>query len=138
LLEELFGEILIPAAVHEEFLAVESGSRRFELEPREGLRIVPLTEPRRVLAFTGLDRGEAEVLALAEERKARLLLIDEKKARRYARRLGFSVTGTLGVLLLAKQEGLLKSVREAVHKLETAGLHLHDSLIARVLGLAGE
>jgi predicted nucleic acid-binding protein len=51
----------------------------------------------------GLDRGEAEVLALAEEREARLVVIDERKARRYAQRLGIPLTGTLGLLVAAKE-----------------------------------
>lgn len=50
----------------------------------------------------------------------------------------FAFTGTLGVLLLAKETGLLSSVEEVVKRLEGAGLHLSRSLVDRVLEMAGE
>jgi predicted nucleic acid-binding protein len=58
-----------------------------------------------MLAYTGLDEGEASVLALAEELDASLVIVDERKGRRYAKRLGLAVTGTMGILLLAKEQG---------------------------------
>lgn len=94
--------------------------------------------PRRILAFTGLDRGEAEVLALAEEREARLVVLDEKKARRFAARLGIPKTGTLGLLLLAKEERLIDSLRPWLDQLQASGLHLGSDLVQKTLELAGE
>ena len=88
--------------------------------------------------MAGLDRGEAEVLVLAEEQEARLVVLDEKKARRYAERLGFARTGTLGILLLAKEQGAIDSVRSAVDRLHDAGLHLGIDLVQRTLEIAGE
>jgi predicted nucleic acid-binding protein len=79
LLRQLFGEVLIPEAVREEFLARDAGERSRSLEAAPWIRTVALTHPKRVLALTGLDRGEAEVLVLAEEQDARLVVIDEKK-----------------------------------------------------------
>ncbi len=101
LLESLFGEILIPQEVANEFLAAEAIARRRDLDATPWLKVTPVGERRRVLAYASLDLGEAEVLALAEETNARLLIIDEYRGRRFARRLGFPVIGTLGVLLLA-------------------------------------
>lgn len=79
LLRQLFGEILIPEAVREEFLARDAGERSRSLEAAPWIRTVALAHPRRVLSLTGLDRGEAEVLVLAEEQEARLVILDEKK-----------------------------------------------------------
>lgn len=100
LLRPLFGQVLVPQAVLDEFLAVEAEARHGTLAAAPWILPVSLNEPRRALAYAGLDLGEAEVLALGEERSARLLVIDERKARRFAERMGFSVTGTMGLLLL--------------------------------------
>jgi len=89
-------------------------------------------------AFAGLDVGEAQVLALAEEQTVSLVLIDERKARRYAERLGLPLSGTLGVLLLAKEEGIISAVAPLLKAIQEAGLYLHSELIERVLHMAGE
>lgn len=138
LLRDLFGEVLVPEAVRDEFLAKDSGDRTQALEDTPWIQIVPLFQPRRVLAFAGLDRGEAEVLALAEEREARLVVLDEKKGRRYAERLGLPRTGTIGLLLLAKQRGLIDALRPWLDRLQNAGLHLGEDLLRKALTIAGE
>ena len=102
------------------------------------MRSVPLAQPRRALAFIGLDQGEAEVLTLAEEREARLVVIDERRGRRFAQRLGIPLTGTLGILLLAKGGGLIESVAVLIFRLQEAGLFLSSDLVRRTLELAGE
>lgn len=88
ILRDLFQEILIPHTVQAEFLAIEKLARQTALEAAPWVKSASLENPRRGLAFVGLDRGEADVLALAEERQARLVVIDEKKARRFAERWG--------------------------------------------------
>jgi predicted nucleic acid-binding protein len=102
------------------------------------VRSVALAHPRRALSYAGLDPGEAEVLALAEERDARLIVVDERKARRFAERLDLPLTGTLGILLSAKEAGLIESVRLWIDKITEAGLYLRPDLVQRVLVLAGE
>ena len=138
LLRDLFGEALIPQAVQAEFLAMERSSRERALAEATWIRSVTLAHPWQALAFTGLDRGEAEVLALAEERSARLVVLDERKARRFAERLELPLTGTLGLLLLAKEAGLIESVAHWTERLRDAGLYFRADLVKRVLVLAGE
>jgi uncharacterized protein len=70
--------------------------------------------------------------------EARLVVLDERKARRYAERLGLSLTGTLGLLLLAKESGLLDSVADGIARLREAGLFLSPALVQRTLEIAGE
>lgn len=138
LLRELYDEVLIPLAVYDEFLATERTLRQTALEQAPWIMPVSLENPQRTRAYVGLDQGEAEVLALAEERNARLVLVDERKGRRYARRLGLPLTGTLGVLMLAKEKGLIARVAPLLAGLQDAGLYLDPALVVETLRLAGE
>jgi len=68
-----------------------------------------------------LDQGEAEAIVLANEQKADLILLDEKAARRVAKKLGLPVLGTVGVLIWAKKSGLIDSLRERLDALQREG-----------------
>ena len=94
--------------------------------------------PRRADLLSDPDRGEAEVIALAQEMEAGLVIIDERLARRHAKRLGLSLTGTLGVLLKAKQLGLVEAISPLVDQLRQGGIRLSDVVVAEVLRLAEE
>jgi len=138
LLKGLFGEVFIPSAVRDEFLATERMPRQATLDAATWIKVVPLAEPQRVRVYVGLDQGEAEVLALAEERAARLVIIDERRGRRYAQRLGLPLTGTVGILLLAKEQGLIETIAPLLTELQNTGLYLASSLVTKALNLAGE
>jgi predicted nucleic acid-binding protein len=99
---------------------------------------VGLSDPARADLLADLDRGEAEVIALAQELGADLLIIDERLGRRHADRLGFAVTGTLGVLLRAKEQGFIAEVRPLIEELRRQGIHLAEPLVKRTLELANE
>lgn len=138
ILRSLFDEILIPAAVRDEFLATEKESRRRTLREESWIRVVEVQNSRRIQSFVGLDAGETEVLVLAEEQDASLVLIDERKARRFAERMGLPISGTLGILLLAKEEKVISAIAPVLRKIQEAGLYFDSKLIERVLQLAGE
>ena len=138
ILHSLFGEIVIPPAVREEFLSTEKELRRKALRDESWIRVVELENPNRTGAFATLDEGEAQVLALADEQKASLVLIDERKARRYAERLKLPLSGTLGVLLLAKEEKIIPAIAPLLKAIQEAGLYLHEELVKQVLEMAGE
>lgn len=138
LLRDLYGDVLIPQAVYEEFLATEWSVRQTALAEAPWIKITTLANPRQALVYVGLDQGEAEVLALANEQAARLLIMDELKGRRYAKRLGLPLTGTVGVLLAAKHNGLVSDVAPLIDQLLAEGLFLAPELIEKALELAGE
>ncbi|MFN2105609.1 MAG: DUF3368 domain-containing protein [Candidatus Promineifilaceae bacterium] len=138
LLRDLFGEVHIPPAVEAEFLATETQSRQKDLNQASWIHVTTIENPRHVRSFVGLDQGEAEVLALAVEQDARLVIIDELKGRRFARRLGLPLTGTMGVLLLAKENGLVASIAPLIDQLKEAGFFASPDLVAAVLSLANE
>ena len=102
------------------------------------ISVIPLADPRRADLLSDLDRGEAEVIALAQELRADVVVIDERLARKYARRLNLKLTGTLGILLQAKQRGYVTAVKPLIERLVQGGIRLGDDVIAEALRLAGE
>jgi hypothetical protein len=139
LLKQLYGNIIIPPAVHQEFLSGRPSVVRAEvLEQASWIQVINLNSPRRAELLAGLDRGEAEVITLAEEQNATLVIMDEKLGRRYVRRLGLPLTGTLGVLLRARGRGLVKSIKPLVESLIEQGFYLGDALVEEALRLAQE
>lgn len=139
LFRDLFSEVLIPEAVHTEVLAGGPGRPGAQqLAQSPWIRTVALAEPRIADLLTDLDRGEAEVLALALERKAGLVVLDERLARAHAKHLGLRITGSLGILVRAKEAGLIAQLAPLIRPLKEGGIRLGSALIAKALTLAGE
>ena len=138
LLRDLYTEIWIPRAVEREFLRSKKEVRQHALNSAPWIKTVDLANPQNAADFERLGDGEAEVLALANEHKADLVLIDEKRARQMTQDIGLPVKGTVGILLEAKKKGLVDLVKPLLTSLKNNGMHLDDSLIAYVLDEAGE
>jgi uncharacterized protein len=141
LLRGLYSQIVIPNAVFDEIAVVgagEPGAREVVESPwikRQPALNGPLVTALRL----ELDAGEAEAIALAVESGANLILIDERLGRRAAQRLGLTVVGTLGVLIAAKDRGLLATVRPVLDALRAdAGFWITDELYNAVMQAANE
>ena len=65
-------------------------------------------------------------------------VLDDLAARRCAQALGLRCTGTLGLLIIAKQRGLLPTVIPAIDRLREAGLYIGVSVVDAVRKIAGE
>jgi predicted nucleic acid-binding protein len=86
-----------------------------------------------------LDRGEAESIALALELDADLVLMDEREGRHAAQRLGLRVVGVVGILIEAKAQKAIDSVRPQLDNLrQAAGFYLSESLYHHALVLSDE
>jgi len=85
-----------------------------------------------------LHLGEASAIALALENPGSKLIIDEFKGRSVAKRLGLSVTGTTGITIKAKEQGLIISGREMLVKLEIHGFWLSDKLKKQIIAMLNE
>jgi len=140
LLRQLYGEILVPSAVRTEMLTGGSAGIGVEEFARaEFIRVCELESPRRCEYWPDLDRGEAEVIALAEERQADLVIIDETLGRKHAQRLGLTVTGSMGILVKAKQVGLIPRVKPFLKMWRATGRRwISESLQEQVLQMVGE
>ncbi len=84
-----------------------------------------------------LGVGEAEAIALAQDRQARLL-IDDARGRRIARSRGVPIVGVASVLLAAKPRQEVEAVGPILRELAAAGYRLAPRLLAKVLATAGE
>lgn len=140
LLKDIFGEIIIPQGVYDE-VVVQGAGRPGAGKVRKAAWIrTKQVRNQAMIDFllSELDRGEAEVLVLAEELKANWLIIDEEKARIAARLIGFRHISTVGVLVLAKKRGLVKKIRPILDQLRRKNFRLSDRVYKRTLKEAGE
>jgi predicted nucleic acid-binding protein len=85
-----------------------------------------------------VDAGEANAILLALERKARMLIIDDKKGRKTAKNLKLAIVGTGGILIAAKRAGYLKEVTPVLDDLAEEGYHISPILSKKITELAGD
>lgn len=141
LLKDLYHEIEVPGAVYQEITRLgkdQTGVQ--EILRANWILARPINNDVLANALLGeLDQGEAEAITLAKEVKAELLLIDERRGRKVATRLGLNVIGVLGILIEAKKKGLVGSLRQQLDDLIlVAGFRISPLLRQRVLEVAQE
>jgi predicted nucleic acid-binding protein len=138
LLPRLFEEILVPAAVFREVTQDLSLPGAREIQDAKWLAISDVSDHSAVdrLSFW-LDAGESEVLVLAQELGV-TAAIDERRGRSVASGLGVPQTGTVGILLVAKREGLVSALTPLLDQLSASGVRLSFRLYDEARRLAGE
>ena len=136
LLRKLYTEITIPRAVNHEII---SEPARMLISAANWIRVKNVSVPVEKSAFSSrLHAGEIEVIMLAQEITADLLIMDDNAAKKTAKYLGLTVTGTMGVLLKAKKEGLISEVKPLLEALMKDGLYVSPTVQNYVLEQAGE
>ncbi len=139
LLPALYGEIVIPHGVTKEIAAGRArGVSLPDPESIPWIRIQEVATAALLPLIPDLGAGEREVLALALERPHALVILDDALARRFAQRLEIALTGTLGLLLKAKQIGRVERIEPFLDQLEALNFRLDPETRARVLRMAGE
>jgi predicted nucleic acid-binding protein len=141
LLEQLYYQISIAQAVYDEIVVAGAGlpgadavSAGLWIERKAVTNTALVT-----LLEADLDKGEAATIALALEVKADLVLLDEKRGRQIANRLGLKVVGIIGILIEAKNRGLILLVKPVLDELMAkAGFWVSPAFYADILQLAGE
>lgn len=138
LLPTFWGRILISPAVVTE---VNNG-RRFGHDlpdvPRLGWIEIRSPPADALKGIVGLDAGETEAIALATTLTDAVVLLDDGPARQRATALGLRIMGTVGVLLLAKERGLVERVAPDLDRLSAFGFRLAAAVRIDALRRAGE
>ena len=103
------------------------------------INIVSVSNIEKINEFDGiLGIGEASSIALALETPNALLIIDEKKGRNHAKALDIQIIGSLGLLIIAKQKGIIHSVKEILLLIEETNFRISEPLKKTILEIAGE
>lgn len=141
LLRQMYEKVLIPEAVRDE-LSVSGSEQSWgtELQKTTWLEIRSVSNRALVNSLLSeVDSGEAEAIALAAEVEADLLLMDERRGRKLAARLGVKTIGLLGALIEAKRKGLVTEVKPVLDQMiAKAGFWVSRQLYSRVMQEAGE
>lgn len=118
LLQKLFDTVYIPKAVYQELIENEAFPEEIRIvQDCEFLYVKEVDNEKSVTIlrnFTGLDAGESEAIILADEKHSDVLLMDEYKGRQVAKKMGMTITGTIGVLTQAFDEGRYRRVHSVL------------------------
>jgi uncharacterized protein len=139
LLSKLYGVIIAPTAVEQELAEGKAkGVDVPDLNHLNWLQIRTIDSASTIPNLIDLGRGEAEVIALGLENPNSLLILDDQLGRRIAALHQLHYTGTLGVLIKAKQAGYLASIAPIITALQEQGMWLTELIIQAALKLAEE
>lgn len=136
LLERLADELAIPAAVRDEVGDHPAQVREVLRRSRRSVRLDGVVPAE--IAGWDLGAGESQVLTFAVAHSGYEAVVDDLDARNCARSLGVPLTGTLGVILRAKQAGLVEPARPLVEDLVQKGAFLSADLVVSSLAKVGE
>lgn len=141
LLRQIFGEIIIAQAVYDEAVVSgrEIGGAKQEILAAGWIKVVPIHDRLAVeILLDELDLGESETIVLAREIHADWALMDERKGRRKLAQLNQPKIGTLGILLKARQSGLLSALKPELDNLHQNGFSVSPQIMEELLRKVGE
>lgn len=136
LLYRLYGELLIPEAVWQEVVSKGVGHPGVdEIKSAAWIKMAAVSNNELVLALQrDLDPGESEAIVLALEKKAELLLMDERLGREAAHYFGIRCMGILGILTEAKHKREIEAIKPVIEMLrDQASYRISDELFQKVL-----
>ena len=134
-------EVVVPAVVLDEVLRGaehDPTAGLVEAAARDWLTVVPTPILHPDINPARIDKGEIAVLSIARLTPGSTVVLDDRAARAEADRLGIPKTGTLRLLLEAKEPRMIPSVRYPLDILRDRGMRLSDDVWREVLSLAGE
>ncbi len=138
-LEKLFSRIIVTREVMQEICYHgESGFGASEFLNAEFLTQIEKPLQLSAMLKNTLDKGEASVIQYALNNNIDTVCIDEAAGRRIARLNELKLTGSIGILIRAKKEGLIHSVQEAILKMQKQGIFISEKLMNRAIFLAEE
>jgi predicted nucleic acid-binding protein len=129
LLKLLYGEVLITDII----------AKEFDEPIPDWIIIYPIKLNENVFLFEkSIDKGEASVIMLALEIPNSIIIIDDFKGRALAKELGIKVTGTIGIIISAKNKKLIPSIKPILEKIKETNFYISKALENEALRLAKE
>lgn len=140
ILKELYCEIIIPEAVYKELsVKQESICKKAVDRSLDWIRVEKIqNQMAKSMYKTQLHDGEVEVMILSKEIDADVVIIDDANAKKHAKYLQLPVTGTLGVLIKAKQLGYVDELKPILHCMIENGIYISQNLVDLCLAQVGE
>jgi len=142
LLKNLFDKVLIPPMVRKELFA-KTGDEAELIDNAltdfiQVSEINPVDETAKLI-LEGLSEGERQAIGIAASMgNDVILLIDDRAGRQAAEKLNIRITGLVGVLLMAKERGLIKNVVDVIGEIRSNGYWLSNNLVDLAKQLSGE
>jgi predicted nucleic acid-binding protein len=119
ILKELYGSIIITQEVSGEFGKTVPGWIDVrEVKDKKYLRLME----------NFVDLGEASIITLSLEIDDNIVILDDFKARKLAKKLNINITGTLGIIINAKKKNIISSTKEVLYKLRDKGFRISKEL----------
>lgn len=140
ILKKLYDEITIPKAVYNEISAKKDSVCKIQVDSSfDWIHVENIqNEMAKEMFKIQLHEGEVEVMILAKETEADVVIIDDMNAKKHAKYLNLPVTGTLGVLMKAKKEGYIEKLKPILDGMVQNNIYLSPQLIDRCLQEVGE
>lgn len=139
ILRELYQEIWIPEAVYREVTAKEDLACAQVKKAEAWIHVESIRDHTEKKMYRAkLHDGEVEVMILAQKQGADLVILDDNAAKKTAKYLGLTVTGTLGVLLKAKRQGIIDGIRPLLSEMRQNGFYVSTDVENMALEQAGE
>lgn len=138
ILKELYTKISIPFAVFQEIEAGKNKGYYQDLSKIDWIKIIKIQDKQALKYFLDLDAGESEAIVLATELGADTIIIDEKLGRFHAKHADLKVIGTIGILIKAKNQGIIKDLKPLLYELAEKNVWISEKLITEILKQTGE
>lgn len=136
----LYDEVLVSSFVLEELL--EGRFVGFDVPNLLDFAWVKFADPQLTIpsdwVALELSRADLITLCLALENSPCKALLDDAVARKAGRLVGMAITGTLGILLEAKQQRLIKQTGRYINRFSRIGIWISEDIRKRILALANE
>ena len=140
LLRDIFGNLIVPQEVYQEVTTGNHPAATI-VPSLTWIEVYSIDNSQKIFDLqtsTGLDLGECATIVLAEELNASQVLIDDRTARLVAESRHLAVIGTVGILLLAKEQGIIPSIRPILDQLIANGKWISSNLYQEALQVAQE
>ncbi|MEL7678649.1 DUF3368 domain-containing protein [Elizabethkingia meningoseptica] len=133
------GELDLLKKVYKNIVTTTDIASEFGEKLPEWIGILKVTDLRKQqILELQLDKGESSAIALAIEIPNSTVVLDDFKARRIATQLGINFTGTIGIIVKAKLNGVIPSIKPFLEKIEKTNFRISNELKTIALKEANE